>query len=160
MSERARSRAARRRAVAIAACAAGIAALAAAGCGSSSPSQTQLRTQATAICSHADRVISRIATPPAEAGGEAFLRRGVTALKPELQQLRRLTPSDDVADVWSTAMRTVSAELSAIESTANQIEQGADPTQSYKSLQRTLAPLETQANDAWSALEIPACQNQ
>src|SRR5205807_5685181 len=90
------------------ACAVGVAAVAAAGCGSASPSQTQLRTQASAICSHANRVISRIATPPAEAGGEAFLRRGVTVLKPELQQLRQLSPPSDVADVWSTAMRTLS----------------------------------------------------
>jgi hypothetical protein len=138
----------------------GVAAVAAAGCGSASPSQTQLRTQASAICSHANRVISRIATPPAEAGGEAFLRRGVTVLKPELQQLRQLSPPSDVADVWSTAMRTLSAQLSAIESTAAEIQQGADATQSYKSLQQTLAPLETQANNAWSALQIPACQNQ
>jgi outer membrane murein-binding lipoprotein Lpp len=142
------------------ACAAAITALLAAGCGSSSPSQTQLRTQAATICAHADRVISRIATPAAGAGGEAFLRRGVSALKPELQQLRQLKPPDDAADVWSTATRTVSAQLSAIESTANQIRQGADTTLAYKSLQRTLAPLETQANNAWSALEIPACQNQ
>jgi hypothetical protein len=160
MSGRARSGAARTRAAAIAACAAGIAALAAAGCGSSSPSPTQLRTQAAAICSHANRVISRISTPPAEAGGEAFLRRGVSALKPELQELRQLKPPGDVADVWSTAMRAASAQLSAIESTAREIRQGGDTTQAYKSLQRTLAPLKTQANDAWSALEIPACQNQ
>jgi hypothetical protein len=160
MSRRARSGPARPRAAAIGACAAGIAALAAAGCGSSSPSSTQLRTQATAICSHANRVISRISTPPAESGGEAFLRRGGAALKPELQELKGLTPPSDVADVWSTATRAVSAQLSAIESTVKQIRQGADTTQAYKSLQRTLAPLETQANDAWSALEIPACQNQ
>jgi hypothetical protein len=158
VSGRRRSGAARERAAVIALCAAGV--VAAAGCGSASPSQTQLRTQATAICSHANRVIGRIATPPAETGGEAFLRRGVAALKPELAQLRQLHPPSDTADVWSTAIRTLSAQLSALESTAQVIQQGGDTTQAYRSLQRTLAPLETEANNAWSALEIPACQNQ
>jgi hypothetical protein len=140
--------------------AAGVAALAAAGCGSSSPSQTQLRNQATAICAQTNRRIGGIATPHAESGGEAFLQRGIAALKPELQQLRRLAPPEDAADVWSTAIRSSSAQLSALESTARQIQHGADTTLAFKSLQQTLAPLESQANDAWSALQIRACQNQ
>lgn len=141
-------------------CAAGLTALAVAACGSSSPSDNQLRSQATAICSHANRVIGRIATPSSASGGGAFLENGIAALKPELQQLKRLPAPGDASDVWSTAIRSLSGELSALNSAAAKIQAGGDPVASYKSLQQTLGPLETQANNAWQALQIPACQNQ
>src|SRR5205085_5449083 len=132
----ARSRSRARRAFA-----GGLAAFAVVACGSSSPSQNQLRSQATAICSRANRLIGRIATPPSEAGGEAFLRRGIGTLTPELQQLKQLKAPDDTADVWSTAVQSLSGELSALQSTVAKIDGGADPTTVYKSLQQTLAPL-------------------
>lgn len=141
--------------------AAGLAALALSACGgSSSSSPAQVRTQATAICQRANRQIGRIPTPASEAGALAFLNSGIAALKPELAQLRQLSVSGDAADVWNAAIRALSEQLSALQSTAAQIQAGADPIMSFKSLQQTLAPLETQANNAWSALEIPACQSQ
>jgi hypothetical protein len=138
----------------------GVTAVTVAGCGSSPASQTQLRSQATAICTHTNHQISGIGTPPSEAGGEAFLQRGITALKRELKQLQQLTPSGDAADVWTTALHSLSAELAALQAATARIDGGADTASAYKALQQTLTPLETQANNAWSALEIPACQNQ
>jgi hypothetical protein len=141
-------------------CVAAAAALAIAGCGSSSPSDNQLRAQATSICSHANRVIGRITTPSAASGGASFLQQGIASLKPELQQLRQMTAPQDSADVWSTAVRSLSGELAELESTAARINAGADPVSAFKSLQRRIAPLERQADSAWQALQIPACQNQ
>jgi hypothetical protein len=142
----------------VGACAA--AALAITGCGSSSHSDKQLRAQATSICAHANRVIGRITTPSAASGGGAFLQQGIASLKPELRQLRQMTAPQDSADVWSTAIRSLSDELAALESTAAKINAGADPVSAFRSLQRTVAPLERQADSAWQALQIPACQNQ
>lgn len=153
MSGRSRSWAAR-------ACAAGLAAALLGGCGSSSASPAQLRAQATAICERANARIGRIPTPANASGALAFLNSGIAALKPEIQELRQLSASGDAADVWNAAIRTLSAQLAALQSTASQIQGGADPVQAYRSLQQTLGPLETQSNDAWSALQIPACQNQ
>jgi hypothetical protein len=142
------------------ACAAGLAAIVIAGCGSSSPSANQLRSQASAICAQANRVIGRIATPGSASRGADFLNRGIAVLKPELRQLRQLSAPSDSADVWSTAIRSLSAQLSALESTVAKINTGADPVGAYKSLQQTLAPLVNQGNGAWQALQIPACQSQ
>jgi hypothetical protein len=137
-----------------------VAAGAVAGCGSSPASEVQLRQQATAVCIHTNRLISGIGTPPSEAGGEAFLVRGIAALKPELRQLQQLSAPQDVADVWSTALHSLSDELAALQAAIAKIDAGGDTASAYKTLQQTLTPLETQANNAWNALEIPACQNQ
>ncbi len=139
--------------------AAGLAALTVAACGSSTTSPAQLRAQATAICQRANVRIGRIATPANASGGLAFLNNGIAALTPELAQLKQLSASGAAADVWNTAVRSLSSELSALQSAAAEIRGGADPVQAYKSLQQTLAPLETQADNAWQALQIPACQN-
>ena len=141
-------------------CAAGLAVLAVAGCGSSSASPSQLRTQASAICARTNRQVGRIPTPASAAGGLAFLNQGIATLEPELRSLKQLSVSGDAADVWNAAMRSLSDQLEAMRSTASQIKGGADPVASFKSLQRTLAPLESQASNAWQALQIPACQNQ
>jgi hypothetical protein len=140
--------------------AAGLAALTLAACGSSTTSPAQLHAQATAICSRANVAIGRIATPDNASGGLAFLDNGIATLKPELAQLQQLHASGDAADVWNTALRSMASELSALESTAANIRGGADPVQAFKALQQTLTPLETQAANAWQALQIPACQNQ
>jgi hypothetical protein len=139
---------------------AGLATLSLAACGSSTASPAQLRAQATAICTRANARIGRIATPASANGGLAFLDTGIAALQPELAQLKRLSASGDAADVWNTAIRSAEAELAALQSAAAEIRGGADPVQVFKSLQQTLAPLETQADNAWQALQIPACQNQ
>lgn len=153
MSRRCGSRAASALAV-------GLAALTLAACGSSSASPTQVRSQATSICSRGNRQIGRIPTPSSAAGALAFLNSGIAALKPELRSLRQLSVSGDAADVWNTAIRALSDQLATLQSTARKIQGGADAVQSFKSLQQTLAPLETQANNAWQALQIPACQSQ
>jgi hypothetical protein len=140
--------------------AAGLAALALGACGSSTASPAQVRSQASAICAHANVRIGRITTPANATGALAFLDNGVASLKPELNQLKRLSVSGDAADVWNTAVRALSQQLAALESTASKIRGGGDPVQAYKSLQQTLAPLETQANGAWEALQIPACAGQ
>ena len=88
------------------------------------------------------------------------MNSGIAALKPELAQLRQLQAAGDAADVWRTALRALSDQLAALQSTASQIKGGADPVVATKSLQRTLAPLDSEANGAWQALQIPACQNQ
>jgi hypothetical protein len=140
--------------------AAGLAALTVAACGSSTASPAQVRSQASAICARANARIGRVPTPANATGALAFLDNGIASLKPEVTQLQRLSVSGDAADVWQTAVRTLSQQLAALETTASKIRVGADPVQAYKSLQQTLAPLETQADGAWQALQIPACQGQ
>lgn len=135
-------------------------ALTMAGCGSSSASPTQIRSQATSICATANRQIGRVPTPSSAAGGLAFLNSGIAALKPEVRSLRQLGVSGDSANVWNTAIRALSDQLAVLQSTASKLQSGADPVQAFKSLEQTLAPLETQANGAWQALQIPACQSQ
>ena len=108
--------------------AAALTALAAAACGSSSVSASQLSSQATSICARANRQIERIPTPSSAAGALAFLNSGIAALEPELAQLRQLQASGDAADVWRTAVRALSDQLSALQSTASQIKGGADPS--------------------------------
>jgi hypothetical protein len=99
----------------------------------------------------------RIATPRSEASGEAFLKRGVAVLGPELRELRALSPPAEVSDVYRTAVDAVAGELRALHDTVRALGRQQDPVIAFKTLQHHLRPLETQADDAWRALQIPAC---
>lgn len=146
----------RSRAAAVAA----MVALATAGCGSAPLSLIQLRQQATRVCARANRRIIAIATPADAAAGDAFLKRGIAALEPELRRIKALHAPNEVADVWTTAVTALSEELAALRSAVRKVGAGADPVLTFRRLQQVLTPLETQANDAWQALEIPACVSQ
>lgn len=137
------------------------AAIAAGGCGGAAPpSLIALRTQANRICSDASRQIGRIATPRSEAGGEAFLRRGIVALAPEHRQLRSLAAPSEAADVYRAGVGALSGELGALRETAHALAKQADPVIAFRTLQQRLVPLESQADDAWQALQIPACMSR
>ena len=132
-------------------------AVALAGCGSSSLSSSQLHSQATRLCTLAEKRTEAIATPSAPAASAAYLHRGIAVLRPELAALRQLHPPSDVADVYSNTVKTISPKLSYLESTAHRIETGADPVIAMRVLQERIGPLESQENGGWNALELPAC---
>ncbi len=129
-----------------------------AGCGSTpSPSLVQLRNQGARICTGAGQRLRLIPTPRSEADGEAFLKQAVAVLGPELGQLRELRPSSDASDVYGTAVGALARELSALRGTIRALGRQQDPVIAFKTLQQHLGPLETQADDAWRALDITAC---
>jgi hypothetical protein len=137
------------------------AAIAAGGCGGSPPpSLVTLRTQATAICSGASREIGRIATPRSDVAGEAFLRRGIAVLAPERRQLGSLTAPSEAADVYRAGVRALSGELAALRQATRALARQQDPVIAFRTLQQRLAPLESQADDAWQALQVPACTSR
>jgi hypothetical protein len=132
-----------------------------AACGASapSPSLVQLRNQASHICAAASTEIRRIRTPASEAGGGAFLKRGVKVLGPELRHLRSLSsiaPSEAL-DVYRTALSASARELTAVNGAVRALDRNEDPVVTFKSLQHLLGPLESQADDAWTALQMPQC---
>ncbi len=128
-----------------------------AGCGSSPLSTSELHNDATRVCLLASRQTNRIATPTSPAGTEAFLRRGIAALAPELAGLRSLHPSSEVADVYDAAVKSLSQQLAFLRDALHDLRNGEDPVIALKTLQQELAPLVTQANGGWDALQIPAC---
>lgn len=133
-------------------------ALAVASCGGGTSSTlTQLRAHATTICSAANVRSYKVATPTWKAGAGRFLKNGIAVLAPELKGLKQLRPPSGEADVYAAAVGALSDEIDALRSAANAISRSEDPVIAYKALQRRLTPLEAQANDAWGALEIPAC---
>jgi len=134
-----------------------LAAAMAVGCGSSPLSASDLRQQASAICSRADRQITRIPTPGSEGAGNSFLKQGIAALDPELNDLKTLKPPADEAEVYQSGIKALGAELDAVKSATAKLDQGADPVRTFRQLQDTLAPLETDADNAWRALSITAC---
>ncbi len=131
------------------------------GCGGASKlSMTQLANQATRVCTLYGNRLGQISAPASASGSAAFLRRGVVWLRPELEQLRTLHPSDDVADVYSTALTSFSQKLDAVAATLHNLDRGADPASSMRTLAQRLAPLESAEDGAWKALSIPACVNR
>jgi hypothetical protein len=127
------------------------------GCGSSALSAADLRKQAGLICSRADRQISRIPTPANQAAGNAFLKAGIAALDPELADLKALKPPSDEAVVYQAGLKALSGELDGLHSATTKLDQGADPVRTFRELETTLAPLETEADNAWRALDISSC---
>jgi hypothetical protein len=137
-----------------------LAVLACSGCGSKPLSSTQLVSQGTRVCALAGRQTDFIASPKSPAGTTAFLKRGIAVLTPELAALKALKPPSDVADVYSTAIGSFSQKLAALKDTLHALNHGEDPVLALKALQLKLAPIESQENGAWQALQLPACLNR
>lgn len=150
-----------RRAVAVAASC--LVLLALAGCGgggNSGLSASELRSQATHLCTVARQQTDRIPAPASPAQAAAFLDKGLVVLAPELNALRQLHPSGDLAQVYRTAIDAFAQKVSAIRAAAGSLAGTGDPVSTMKALQQQLASLEEQENGAWQALEIPACLNR
>jgi hypothetical protein len=132
-----------------------------AGCGSAPElSDTQLRVRATSLCSASNRKTARIDTPGSPAAAEAFLKRGIAVLTPELAGLRGLRAPGDLADVYQTSVDAFSRKLDALRSTVGKLRAGQDPVVAMKTLQQRLTPIESTEDGAWSALRVPACLNR
>ena len=143
--------------------AAGVAVLAAtaiAGCGGSGRlSSTDLHNQATQICALTGKQTDRIKSPASPAGSAVFVRQGITALTPELAQLRKLRPPSDAQDVYTTAISSSAKKLELLRAASGQLARGDDPVSALQTLEQQLAPVVQQENGAWQSLGIPACVN-
>ncbi len=128
-----------------------------AACGAASPSMSHLRSQATQICTIADRRLDAIVAPSTPSAGAAFLRSGLTVLAPELSELRGLQAPGDSATVYQAAITAFSRELSSIRHTVRALGEGLDPGIAMRDLRRRLVPLESTQAGAWQALQVPAC---
>ena len=134
-----------------------LALVAAVGCGSSPLSAAELRQQASAICSRADRQVGKIPTPASATAGSSFLKQGLAALEPELADLKALKPPAEEAVVYQSAINSLTNEVDALKSAVGKLDQGADPVRTFRQLQDTLSPLETDTDNAWRALNVPPC---
>jgi hypothetical protein len=134
-----------------------VAALALAGCGGSSASISHFRTQAGRVCARALAQDVRIAPPARQAATAAFLRRGIGVLRPELAELRTLRAPGAQAGAYLAALSSLARELTILTSTVHDLDRGADPLPTIKTLQRKLAPVEADGDAAWRTLGIPAC---
>jgi hypothetical protein len=139
------------------AAAAPIVAVLIAGCGSSVLSDRQLRSDATRVCAVTLARLNRISVPSSPTGGEPFLRRGTKALRPEITALRKLSPPEQLQSSYGRALGALRSQLAEMDRTDARLRRGADPVETFHTLAGRLAPLEAQANAAWSALQIPAC---
>jgi hypothetical protein len=126
------------------------------GCGDTSPSLADLRQDAGKICTRANHSVAKV-LPPTSPRTAAFLAGGITRMHTELAQLRLLTPYGDVASVYRAALQALSDQLTALRAADQAIHRGENPAIAFKTLQHRLAPLETEATNAWQSLKIPAC---
>lgn len=128
-----------------------------AGCGSTSASLRDLRQDADRICRHTNHAFDALTSPGSPAQDSAFLSSGATDLEAQLRALRAQGPPRDGADVYRAALDALSREVSALRGAVAAIHRGEDPALAYRTLGARLAPLRTQANDAWQALGIADC---
>ncbi len=134
-----------------------LATLTLAACGAPSPTLTRLRSEATHVCTLADRRLDAIPAPSAPSGGAAFLRGGLAVLAPELSELRGLQAPSDTSAVYQAAIAALAGEVKAIRYTVTALDQGLDPAIAMRDLRRRLAPFESAQDGAWQALDVPAC---
>ena len=127
------------------------------GCGSGSMSAAELRTAAQRACTDAARRLSQIPAPRTPSAAEAFLRRGVSAMEPEMTALDRLSPTPALAAPYQRARTATGGELDALRSSVNGLKAGNDPAVAIKTLQQELLPLERRARAAWHTVGVPAC---
>ena len=136
---------------------ASVVALAVAGCLGSSESLKKLQTQAGRVCTRGLDASALIQPPAIPAATTKFLRRGISVLGPELADLRRLRAPSDNADAYSAALGALARELTILTVTAHDLDRGADPLTTIKTLQHRLAPVEAAGEAAWRTLDVPAC---
>jgi hypothetical protein len=127
------------------------------GCGSVSASVKDLRQDAGLICRRSNRGFRGLRAPAGAAQAASFLTRGAGRLESQLGALRRVTPPRDVADVYRAALTALAQELTLLRKAAADTRLGEDPALAYKTLGQQLGPLESQANNAWQALQIADC---
>ena len=138
--------------------AAGAVVLAVAGCGSSPPSAVaNLQRQAAHVCTRAQAQGARVMPPALPAQTAAFLRRGIAVLRPELTALRALRVPPMQSGAYSTAVGALARELTILTDTARELDRGADPETTIKTLEHRLAPVESAGDAAWRTLGVPAC---
>lgn len=134
-----------------------VAALAIAACGGSRTSLDGLRAAATRICLQAGAQTDRIPPPRVPADTADFLRLGVAELTPELARLRALRPPAGDAGDYSAALSAFARELGILRTTSAGLDRGDDPVSTIKTLQKRLAPVESDEDAAWRELQVPAC---
>jgi hypothetical protein len=139
---------------------ASVVALAVVGCGAASPTMVRLRAQATRLCTRALAQDAQIASPAVPAQTAAFLRRGIAVLHGEVVGLRAVRAPSEQAGAYSAALGTLARELTILTSTAHDLDRGADPLTTVKTLQHRLAPVEADNDAAWRTLGVPACVNR
>jgi hypothetical protein len=134
-----------------------VTAVAVTSCGGSSLSDLDLRADATALCQAANTRSEQLPAPRSPPSGAAFLRRGASELAHELAALRALAPPSDLAARYGAAVHEFAAALADVRATIAGIDHGADPSGAFRALELQLAPVLTQEDEAWRALQIPAC---
>jgi hypothetical protein len=127
------------------------------GCGSTSLSLKDLRQDATAVCQTAARRTARIAAPATPSETSAFLAAGLTALTPELHDLRALAPPAAQAGPFRTATGALAQSLELLRQARTAIAHGTDAAAAVRGLQSSLAPVQARGNSAWQQLGIPDC---
>jgi hypothetical protein len=127
------------------------------GCGSASASLIGLRRDAGVVCRHTNRAFRHLPSLPSQGQAASFLRFGIGRLTRELSLLRGLHPPRDVADVYLAGLSALGHELSVLRTAVTGIHRGQDPGIAFRTLGTQITPLESQANGAWQALQIPAC---
>jgi hypothetical protein len=140
--------------------AAALAAVILSGCGGSSglDSPVALRRAATAICKSTAPVKAPPAGEPSSKELTAFLSEGTSNLQSQLTRLTQLhSATGEVGDVYRGALGALSSQLRALRAATAAIKRGEDPALAFKALQAQLSSLQQQADNAWVALQIPAC---
>jgi hypothetical protein len=136
-------------------------ALVVASCGSgSSGSIDRLRADATRACRQALDRGSRIRAPAIPAQVSTFLRGGLAVLRPELADLRTLRPPSGQAGTYAAALEALERELTILTSTVHDLDRGADPQTTIRTLAHRLRPVEANGDAAWRTLGVPACVNR
>jgi hypothetical protein len=135
-----------------------LAAATVAGCGGSGlGSPVALRRRATDICIDAPH-LRPPSDPTVVTQLTAFVSHGIRNLEGEITQLHRLSAgSGEVGAVYGAALRALGAQVSTLHAALAAINRGQDPALAFRALGQQLRPLEKQADNAWGALQIPAC---
>lgn len=128
------------------------------GCGGgASGSDERMRRAATRICNAANRRLERLKTPAVGPGDKAFLNRGIPVLEGELRQLGAQRGDGEDQPVYTRALSAMAGEIVELRRAVGALGAHQDAAMAFAALQRRLAPLETRADDAWRALQVPAC---
>lgn len=135
--------------------------LAVAGCGGGGGGSAQLtaeelREKADQICADYDKRIEELGEPNPEEFG-AFLRDGSELQADMLSDLRDLTPPDELADTYNSALDTLDEITAALTSAADRIDDGEGALQVFGEMNDNLQELGSKADKAAEDLGLENC---
>jgi hypothetical protein len=132
-------------------------ALAGAGVALAAATPAQYRSQATTICKATSSRLDALAQPTKKAEVNAYFKAALPIFRKQWEHLKKLDAPPVYRYLHSKVLSLEKQQIDGVAKLIGQIDDGADPEQAFKALEKSLGKVGDAETAAWKKLRIPAC---